>query len=68
MPGATYGTVKLKLGKKTYTMKPTLAAYEKTENRLGGLRQAIEMCSNMNIESSSYIIAAGCGIGSREQK
>ena len=68
MSRATYGTVEVELGKKKYVLKPTLAAYEKIENRMGGIRQALENCSNMSIDGIASIIAAGAGIGSRETK
>jgi hypothetical protein len=66
MTRATYGTVDLSIAGKDYTLKPTLAAYQKIDGRMGGLRQAIESCSNMSIDGLVFIIAAGAGIGQRE--
>ena len=73
MPRADYGTIELKLGKKEYTMKPTLKAYKKIENHfkneatgMQGLRLAIEDTSQLSIESTTFVIAAACGIGARE--
>jgi len=66
MSRAKHGTIDVEINGKQYTMKPTLAAYEKIETRMGGLRQAIESCSNMSIDSLTYIVAAACGIGNKE--
>lgn len=66
MGRATHGIIDVEINGKKYTMKPTLAAYEKIETRMGGLRQALESCSNMSIDSIAFIIGAGCGIGSKE--
>ena len=60
-----YGTVELSINEKEYTLKPTLAAYQKIDSRMGGLRQAIESCSNMSIDSLVFIISAGASVGSR---
>ena len=66
MARATHGIIDVEINGKKYTMKPTLAAYEKIETRLGGLRQAIESCSNMSLDSLAYIVAAGSGMGNKE--
>lgn len=68
MARANYGTIELDLGGTKYKLQPTLAAYEKIETRMGGLRQAIENCSNMSLDGLTFIIAAGAGVGQREQK
>ena len=66
MARATHGIIDVEINGKKYTMKPTLAAYEKIETRMGGLRQAIESCSNMSIDSIAFIVASGSGTGSKE--
>lgn len=66
MSRTDYGTVELDIGGTLYTLKPTLAAYQKIDSRMGGLRQAIESCGNMSIDGVVFIIAAGAGIGQRE--
>jgi len=65
MGRATYGIVELEINGKQYELKPTLQAYEKIETRMGGLRQAIENCSNMSLDGLTYIVAAACGIGAK---
>lgn len=68
MSRVDYGTVELKLGDEVVTLKPTLAAYQKIDGRMGGLRQAIESVSSMSIDSITYILAAGAGIGQKDSK
>lgn len=68
MSRATHGTIELEVGDKKYILKPTLAAYEKIEAQMGGVRQAMENCANMSIGSLTTIIGAASGIGSKEQK
>ena len=68
MARATHGIVKVEINGKQHTLKPTLAAYEKIETRLGGLRQAIESCSNMNLESLAYIVAAATNTSNKDIK
>jgi hypothetical protein len=66
MSRANYGTVDVVISGKTYEMKPTLAAYQKIDNRMGGLRQAMEQCSNMSIDGLVFIIAAAAGVGQKD--
>lgn len=66
MSRANYGMVEVSISGKTYELKPTLAAYQKIDTRMGGLRQAIESCSNMSIDGLVFIIAAAAGIGQRD--
>lgn len=68
MSRAKHGTVEIDINGKSYTLKPTLSAYEKIETRMGGLRQAIENCSNMSLDGLTYIVAAACNIGAKDQK
>lgn len=66
MSRTDYGTVEVVIGGTEYTLKPTLAAYQKIDSRMGGLRQAIEACANMSIDGIVFIVAAGAGIGQRD--
>jgi hypothetical protein len=66
MSRVDYGTVQVTISGKDYTLKPTLSAYQKIDSRMGGLRQAIESCSNMSIDGLVFIIAAAAGVGQKD--
>lgn len=66
MSTVNYGQVDVVLNGETLTLKPTLAAYQKIDGRMGGLRQAIEQCSNMTLDGLCFIISAGAGLGKKE--
>jgi hypothetical protein len=68
MSRATYGTVEADIDGETYTLKVTLDAIEKIENRWGGMRTVVESCSDLSFDGAAYIIAAACNIGQRELK
>ena len=62
MSKATHGTVIVIVGDLSFTLKPTLQAVLKIEQRFGGLRPALEICNMQNVEASSFIIAAGANL------
>lgn len=70
MSRVNYGTIEVKVGDETYTLKPTLKAMDKIQNRWpdGGLRGAISACSGLGARDLAFIVAAGAGVGSREAK
>lgn len=57
-----YGTIEVTIAGTEYTLKPTLKAYQAIERRFGGLRSALESCSNMSIDGIAAIIAAGANL------
>jgi hypothetical protein len=68
MGKTTYGQVEITLGDETYTLKPTLKAFETIEARFGGLRAAIDSVKQMSLGAATAIIAAGTGVGRNETK
>lgn len=68
MSKAIYGTVQLTVGDHSFTLKPTLQAVLKIEQRFGGLRPALEVCNMQNVEASSFIIAAGASLKEEQIK
>jgi len=67
MSRVDFGQVEVQLDE-AVTLKPTLRAFEKISNRFGGLRNAIQALSNMDIDSVAFIIAAAAGIGQRDME
>jgi hypothetical protein len=61
MSRVDFGQVEVQLDD-VVTLKPTLRAFEKISNRFGGLRNAIQALSNMDIDSVAFIIAAASGV------
>jgi len=64
MSRVEYGQVELQLDE-LVTLKPTLRAFEKISNRFGGLRNAIQALSNMDIDSLAFIIASATNAGQK---
>lgn len=60
MSRVEYGQVELQLDD-VVTLKPTLRAFQKISNRFGGLRNAIQAMSTMDIDSVAFIVAAATG-------
>jgi hypothetical protein len=61
MSRVEYGQVEFELDGETFTLKPTLKAFMKIEKHFGGMRSAIERCSDLSIDGLCTILAAGTG-------
>ena len=59
---AEFGIVTLDLNGDELELKPTLRAFQKIQNRFGGLSQAIQGLSGLNIDNVAAVVAAGAGI------
>jgi len=59
---ASYGIVTIELDGDELELKPTLRAFQKIQNRFGGLSQAIQGLSGLNIDNVAAVVAAGAGI------
>jgi len=57
-----FGIVVLDLNGDELELKPTLRAFQKIQNRFGGLSQAIQGLSGLNIDNVAAVVAAGAGI------
>lgn len=66
MSKASYGQVDIELDGETVMLKPTLKAFQKIENRFGGLRPAIQELSSMNLETVAFVISAASNVGQKD--
>jgi len=62
MSKTLYGTVDVKLGDETYTLKPTLGAVRAIEAHFGGLRGASQAINALSVDGCAVIIAGGAGL------
>lgn len=58
----------VRIGGKSYTLTPTLAAVRKLAAAAGGVRAAYRRFSDMDIDVTAATIAAGANIDFRDQK
>ena len=65
MSKLNYGCVEVEIGDKTYTLKPTIDAYDKIEGRFGPIIQMLETRSFTSRDAMCFVIAMGAGIGAR---
>ncbi len=56
------------IGGKTYTLKPTLAAVRKITSAGGGLLSAYRRSSDMDIDMTAAVIAAGADLTFKDQE
>ena len=69
MSRVNYGTVEVKVHDVVYTLKPTLKAMDRIQQKWpDGLRGAIGASQQLGARDLAFIIAAGAGINSREAK
>ncbi len=66
MSNTLYGTVDIKLGDETFTLKPTLGAVRAIEAHFGGLRGASQAINALSIDGCAVIIAGGAGLTGRD--
>lgn len=66
MSKASYGQVDIELGGEAVTLKPTLRAYEKIEQKYDGLRPAIQALSSMSLDAVSFVIGAATSTGQKD--
>lgn len=59
MSKATDNGVTVKVGKKTYCLKPTIAAVRQINLIFGGLKPAMETTGDLNCDALAQIILAG---------
>ena len=57
-----FGIVEIELDGEILELRPTLRAFQKIQNRFGGLSQAVQGLSGLNIDNVAAVVAAGAGI------
>jgi hypothetical protein len=62
MSRVTRGVVECEIDGELYTLRPTLDAYRRIQQRFGGLRGALEALTALNTDHLAHIVAAGAGI------
>lgn len=67
MSKADYGSVDIELDE-TVTLKPTLKAMQQIDRRFGSIRHAIEQVAGLSLDSLSFVVQAGSGMGQKEAK
>lgn len=56
-----HGQIGVELGGEEITLKPTLEAMQKINQRFGNLREAIQQVQALDFESVVFILSAGSG-------
>lgn len=63
-----YGQVDVDLGARTLTLVPSLRAFQKIQQRFGGLSQALQAMTAINIETVAAVVAAGAKVGQSDME
>ena len=68
MSKTSHGTIEIKAGSNTYSLKPSLRAVRSIEGRFGGLLPAMQVVGAANLSGIAFVIAAGSGVDTGKRK
>ena len=63
-----HASVTVEVGDRELTMQPTPAALTEIDRRFGSVTQALDAMRNPSLETVTFVIGVGAGMGHKERK